>query len=1269
MISRAVRVPRIRLACRFGLITQRSTGLGFRSIPAHEGLGRRLYTSDTGNTGDSKVEAFITNTDTSKTKPRDDQFEEKLEESSTEPQDATSAMNHTPTTDVDSEPTTRSEELQLDEHSIPNPDQDLQPSSGGEPFLEKPIDDAQLTPDDALDESSSQPQVSSYVLPDLPDLPESSSQQSRNSEQYALDDLLGGLEKPGIKVSALPELDNHEFEDEFIPLPQRRLQHRLMHDESLGVPTLGLPADAIIINNPNMTRFERPAPTVIEAEPVDNTNLDWEKLTPAQQMEPEAEEIFTNIDELRPESRILRLTDIEKLVKALCSGFTVTQLREYHSAHKPEPKDHDIVKYGWIEDSIPWTSVNSVQLRGNDKTTVAQKIVLHKWNIEVQEHADDLGKAFIWMDPEIFPFLTYGPNNIGRLLWELRRDFVVGEDEKLTLHPSKCRLNITAKKSTTYGILAHIDQAVQKMKSRVIDVAPLLPTKSSVALTPAERKELGRLTKTLITPVRHGKKEKLRVSWMPEPDEASAETEDLADIVLRLIVGRVVPGAHHGILRCIPPSEVEDTVSGQPVPVQRQARAMSWRDKLKKWLRIVAPTSKTPQQPWTFDWPSWAAVEEEKCPRSDNKDATTATFGHILHQRESTSIKELFRQRRILAPLTPHPAAFSALKPDNNLPLKETTTIVMHLVPHVSPIKAGTSPDQQLPEDPVPQGESSKGRAKDAKKKVPADPAVYITIPVHSDVDLANFKIPDDMTAHCYVTWHTSDVLLPTEAVDVRLEHKRFYALKVTQLGLRTFLKKSELNLAEGRLRTPSQAKLSVPGSWLRGHDSGKFTTEKKVVLYDFRGTEVHKTVEMPWKGHTLRYSSIEAGQHGGQRQEITLQAGLPGENPAAFKGERRDSFLDLVKDMATGKHFSWSEGYKSIKSRQLEDFSYDLPEESLPEDIIVDNEKFAPRGRVNRHRPATRADNGKLGSRSRVDQHRPATEMESDEFDSHDRITEHESATSADNDEPDSHVDGHVPAQEPKKETGVETFDDIETLLAAEGQTFEINEDKKPKPDEEKPAAEGQTFEINADKKPEPKEEKSDPIVKHKTTDDLMSFLDAYASPKAFVGEDNKKLYGIDAAYYHKKRPGTSAADDAAINDSLQEETTPTKPSKSDAAAKKEKTRKKVQSEYFAAPEPVSKPSATPKKPAAAKNAKDKPSKYTLPDLQKPATESEADAFAAQFARRATSENRAKDENSVIGFFDNLPDEKKRGQKPTGKGKKAAPKKRKASIKYKHKR
>lgn len=715
---------------------------------------------------------------------------------------------------------------------------------------------------------------------------------------------------------------------------------------------------------------------------------------------------------------------------------------------------------------------------------------------------------------------------------------------------------------------------------------------------------------------------------MPQPDEPPTETEDLADTVFRLIVGRFVPGADHGVLQCLPRSDDQDLVTGQPVPVQRQARAMSWRDKLQKWLRIVAPISKDTQDTLPLGLPAESVIPEEKCPRSGNVDATTARFGHILHQHASTSMKELYRKRRILAPLTPHPAAFSALKPDNDLPLKETTSIVMHLSPHV---------------------DTSEGPVTDSNKKKHADPAAYITIPVHPQADLDNFTIPDDATIHIYVPWHNSDVLLPTEAVDVRLEHKRSYALSIKHPGIKKFFEKSQLNLREGQLRTPSQAKLMVPGSWLRGSGSGRMNTAKRDVLYDFRGTEIHQTVEMPWNGHTLRYSSIEAGQHGGQRQEITLQAGLPGENPVAFKDKRRTSFLQLVEDMATGKCFSWSDGYKSVKSRQLEDFSYNLLEEDLPEDVIVDNEKFDSHGRVNRYRSASSEDSYKPDPRGHSNRHRPAIEMSNDRYDSRDHDGERESATKANSDKLESRVrvNARAPSPKPEKETPVDVFDDIDALFAAEDPTSELNPDTTPKSNTQ------QLNEIKFDDKFITKPSKAE--------DDLLNFLDKYSSPKAFLTEDNRKVYGIAAAYKYNTSMTRVAEDFPPIGNSPdfpdfpEDKVTPPKSQKAKVATKKEKSRKKVQGENFAIQEPAPKP---------------KPKSKATPKKSATATTSEADAFAAQFARRATSKNRGMDQNSVIGFFDTLPEEKKPAkQKPSKKKsaqKKPAQKKKQSASKKK---
>ncbi|KAJ4259765.1 hypothetical protein NW762_007696 [Fusarium torreyae] len=810
----------------------------------------------------------------------------------TEPKDATETTNSPSATETNAEPTPMPQEPQPNAKSDSQPDHDAtftftaesvpQQSTDGESAL-----DALLAEDPSRNRSSSLVYASQFELPSLD--------------------------------------ENH------MHLSRKQFRHSLMHDESLGVSTLGAPADAIIINNPNKVRRKRKAPMVLEVEPtMPSANLDWEQMASAKDdAELETQEIYDNINELRPDTHILKLSEIQKVIDGLCSGFTLSQLKDYHRDFKVEVDKTDIVDYPWIKEQVPWKPMNELRVRGTDKTALAQKIVFDTWKVEVQENLDDLGRA---------------------------RDFLVGEAEKISLTSNLCRINITARKSTTYGILAHIDQAVQRMQTRFIEVKSYLPPKLR-PLPVEELAELGRLTKTSIQHIKEGEEDKLKVSWIPKipkPDENTTETpetEDLADIVFRLIVGRTTP-AFDNSLQCIPFQEWIDTPF---IEVQRQNRAMSWRDKLRKWHRAVAPSQKSSKDsPKSINLAKFANLPEWEMPPSGNKDATTATFGHLVHSGTDVSWERLprilspltphpaafsdakpdddkplkqstSRSRHILSPLTPHPAAFSALKPDGDKPLKQSTTIILNLVPHETHAEHTAN-----------------------RRTTKTRPPVCVKLPVDPDADLENFSIPADASAECLVPLHTNDVLLPHESVDVRLKHERSLSLDINQPGLKKFLEKSQFNLLQGRLRTPSQATLSMPKAWIDGN-RGRCDKSGRTVefLYDFRGLEIHQNIEMPWRNHTLRYSSIEAGQHGGQRQEITLQAGTPENDQVAFKGKAKKSFLQLVEDMATGKCFSWSEGYKEVKHRQLEDYSYNLPEEELTEDIIVDNDKFDEQGRL----------------------------------------------------------------------------------------------------------------------------------------------------------------------------------------------------------------------------------------------------------------------------------------------------------------------------------
>ncbi|RSL38337.1 hypothetical protein CEP53_014949 [Fusarium sp. AF-6] len=943
--------------------------MGFRAAPITHTLGqRRRSTSEIGKTGDGKIETFITGANIpDEAKPKE---EEPLEqpETITKPEDTASDIK-----------TSSEAETTSDTPPPPQDDQEVKPTSdtqsGSSPVessLEEPIDSVQETQDEPTSEVAPVPRdnqdatIASDAQSESPsaeyssenpinseqknrdeaatqafalDLPEPSLDPSEENSDSSADQPADGSEDGMFELPVLPELE------EPTELSTKRFRHDLVHDESLGVSALGVPADAIIINNPNQIRRSKKAPTIVRSQPVQPpSEFDWKRLTPQETGEELGDEaIFRNIDELRPDTRFLRDSEIEKLTDDLRKGFTTDQLREYVRFRKTVVAPEDALNYHWIVEHLIWTPLKEITLRGQDKTACVKKIIHDKWKIQNQKHADDLGRVMIQIKPDFFLFLTFESD---RMVKELREDFLVSEEETITIDRKTKRVNIVAKKATAYGVIAHLDQIFQKRVFRDI------PIRQHVALIPssAELELLSQITKTTLKVL---KNKELRVSWLPGPGEnaAKSKTEDLGDVVFRLLLGHPKPG-HTVHLECLPRPQTKGIPQGHFLNIRRQLKTLSWREKLQEWQRVIAPINKSDEEsPTSLDLVDSASLPEYSPDEHNYRNITTATFGYILHNKlqvgklQSVETKKklaqspdvdstkgliiplrtddlthddpvqakkpipgevLSHKRRAFSPLVPHPASFSALKPENSKSLTQSTTIILNLAVH--------------------------GDRSTVNK---LGPAIQVRLPVDAEADLVNFSIPKDAAAYCVIPWFRNELLLPGESVDVRIQHERILPLDLHQSGVKKFLNMSEFNLLQGHLRTPSQATLKLPPKYI---NPIKPAPKPKEYTYTFRGLEIHQAVEMPWRDHTLRYSSIEAGQHGGQRQELTLQAGNPKDPGTSFNGEKRKSFLQLVEDMAAGKCFSWADGYKSIKSRQLEDHSYDLPEEELTEDIIVDD-------------------------------------------------------------------------------------------------------------------------------------------------------------------------------------------------------------------------------------------------------------------------------------------------------------------------------------------
>ncbi len=348
----------------------------------------------------------------------------------------------------------------------------------------------------------------------------------------------------------------------------------------------------------------------------------------------------------------------------------------------------------------------------------------------------------------------------------------------------------------------------------------------------------------------------------------------------------------------------------------REERSKSWRDKLRSWTRYIDAVAK-PDDKKLQPLQLASRVEVVQMPPASTPDGarvselTTATFGHVLHPADTTkgsSKNNTDKSRRILSPVIPHPAALTTLSASNE-PVTQSTAIVLNFSPDITQ-QDGTDADGKL------------------------HPRVRLTLPVDETTDLSSFDFPPHSTLHAVTTQRIQDLLLPTESVDVRLTQQQLVSIATDQPALKQFLSASEFNLLEGRLRTPSRIAFALPGG------DGADTAE---VPYLFMGLEVHQAVETSLAGHTIRYESIEAGQHGGQRQQLSLH------RASSAPGGKDDGFLQLVEDVAAGNVFSWNDGAALMQQRSSETFTMDMLEDgeveeeqhTLEEDELLPLEEY----------------------------------------------------------------------------------------------------------------------------------------------------------------------------------------------------------------------------------------------------------------------------------------------------------------------------------------
>ncbi|KAK6856959.1 hypothetical protein PG995_007146 [Apiospora arundinis] len=332
---------------------------------------------------------------------------------------------------------------------------------------------------------------------------------------------------------------------------------------------------------------------------------------------------------------------------------------------------------------------------------------------------------------------------------------------------------------------------------------------------------------------------------------------------------------------------------------------------------------------------------------------TTAVFGHVLLDAmglpakalipELAETKSLNDYYRIFSPIVPHPMQLATLHGRQQQQQQQqqldddkqggNTTPPPFSVEHTIVIRFAPTPSSKLLEPCLP------------------GPLLELRLAL---TDSDEPQITGIHSMRAITETHVHDVMMPASPVDIRIQQQRVATLQgePDELAfwqpLESFLARARLDISRGKLEMPAQQRFQIPARlFYRSHPShyesmkpvraqvsarmsrisdrankhiqSRIPADKNEpisILYDFMGLELHRAVRVPYEGHTLTYTSIEAGQGGGRRAELAL---LPTPSSGEFftaepgemsrKQEEQTSlndFLDLIYKTARTAKF-WS--------------------------------------------------------------------------------------------------------------------------------------------------------------------------------------------------------------------------------------------------------------------------------------------------------------------------------------------------------------------------
>ncbi|KAI0454080.1 hypothetical protein F5B21DRAFT_477422 [Xylaria acuta] len=740
---------------------------------------------------------------------------------------------------------------------------------------------------------------------------------------------------------------------------------------SLGSDMLGKPAYAIVMRDGgNVRRRKFPsAPGENESKPDPSANLATtiEALLDSQREPPTLHEVRSNIHGLRPKrDKVLPEKEFGKLRRLLTSGFLSAQLRDYIEWHKSgawrESQETTAdgsspPEFPWILQRSPWvplqTQPNAV--KGTDpalqgyildsipaKERLAVRLMRECWELSIAELETQLGEISIKLHNHEFTLLLRGTqrfmNTLGKIWLE--------PGEKIEAFRNQKTLRLVTTKPKAETLIRDLDETLRSVMAKTFPV-------NLVASEPPDDtvlEELGRITNAHVR--KNNTSRKLRVTWIELKSRAArglTTLEDMAHIVMRLLL--TASGSQQPTSTLLSPI-VSQERPGRFIVDATSKDKLAWKDRLSQWARFVHPV--TPEKESAahpalpikeFELPlepieraealngNLDYFPETKFPAQPVKwsevlrTSTVACFGQVLHPYQSSNPTPLLSEllasadRRVFAPATPHPlylSRFETSGSDSSPPLVTTkSTILLRFWPSPS-------------SNPASNKSAESSHAGDA----PPAPVLELRLAA-SDREVRGVE-----SLRAINRAHHTDVMLPSSPVDVRFTQTQYETLQgpdrdalIEWQPLTDFLKHARLDLANSKLEVPPRQRFPVPrrlfaskpssptppptegGTDLAGEMRRLIQQEEfddhVSVSYEFVGLEFHRSATLPYNGHQLTYTSIEAGQGGGRRAEVTLEPMEPLHSTtpateAANEGTLQEDFLECCSRFVADRSL-WS--------------------------------------------------------------------------------------------------------------------------------------------------------------------------------------------------------------------------------------------------------------------------------------------------------------------------------------------------------------------------